>query len=451
MHAAIAVFIREAQQPHRAVTLVGPARVVQHRIQTDTFHRHPALHGQACLLADIAQPVAAQVALGAGFGDQQGPFIALPDFTEDALEGPVVRVAALDGRATQVPLVVRVVVDADDIEVLRLAAQPRPGLAAEHVPGFELRLAGVFRLALRAGAVVAGADVDGRIDLDEARPRLDFADRLDGGDAGAYQLVLELGAPAQAQRVEVAVIAAGPGPEGNLVDRRVEGHRVAFLTDQSRGRGGEAGETLDEARSPDVQIVRQAGMAKVADCLGAAGVRRSELRQEAGPVVVAGPALDQVPAQAVAHRADALALQRGVVLGGPAVMPGSGQQIEPATVATAMGRALEAALKEAVEQAGLVHRLPLVDHAGLSRPVRPGKVPARQPRPRARLPRYACTAPAPGPRPGPCCSTCRCRAGRRRSRPASRPPVAGSACTARRSPAAEWGSRGRPRPRDIRR
>src|SRR5690606_34338891 len=314
MQLAPALGIGETEQAGGAVTLVVPTGVVQHRIQADALHGQAALQRDTHLFADVAQPVAAQIALGAGFRHQQRPPVALMDFGEDALERPVVRVAALDGRATQVPLVVRVVVDADDIEVLRLAAQPRPGLAAEHVPGFELRLAGVFRLALRAGAVVAGADVDGRIDLDEARPRLDFADRLDGGDAGAYQLVLELGAPAQAQRVEVAVIAAGPGPEGNLVDRRVEGHRVAFLTDQSRGRGGEAGETLDEARSPDVQIVRPAVMAKVPDDLGAAGVRRPELRQEAGPVVVAGPALDQVPAQAVAHRADALALQRGAVL-----------------------------------------------------------------------------------------------------------------------------------------
>src|SRR5690606_25901358 len=113
-------------------------------------------------------------------------------------------------------------------------------LAAEHIPGLELRLAGIFRLTLRPGAVVAGADVDGRIDLDEARTRIHLAHGFDGSDAGAYQLMLEFGATALAQRVEVGVIAAGPGPEGNLVDRRVEGHGIAFLTYYSRGRRGEA-------------------------------------------------------------------------------------------------------------------------------------------------------------------------------------------------------------------
>src|SRR5690606_38863451 len=221
-------------------------------------------------------------------GDQQEPLIALTDFTEDALEGQVVRVVALDGATIAViPLVVGIVIDAQYVEVLRRAAQTRPALAAEHVPGLELRLAKSLGLTLRAGAVIGCDDVDGRIDLDEARPWLHVPNRLHGCDGGAHQLMLEFEATTSRHRIEIGLVTAGPGPERDLVERRIEGHRIGFILDQLRHRRCVAGEAFDELRTPDVYIVRPAIVAKVPDHLGALTMGGLQHRQKTRPIVLA--------------------------------------------------------------------------------------------------------------------------------------------------------------------
>jgi len=69
-------------------------------------------------------------------------------------------------------------------------------------------------------------------------------------------------------------------------------------------------------------------------------------------------ALDQVPAQTVAHAVQAVAVQLGVVVGRPAVVPRRGNQIETAAVAAPVVRTLETTKEETLEQTGVVHRLP---------------------------------------------------------------------------------------------
>ena len=74
----------------------------------------------------------------------------------------------------------------------------------------ELRLAKALGVALRAWPVIASNHMNGRIDLNETRPRIDRANRLHRGDSGPHKLVLEFEAAAARHGVEVGLVAAGP-------------------------------------------------------------------------------------------------------------------------------------------------------------------------------------------------------------------------------------------------
>src|SRR3954452_7817946 len=226
--------VGHAKQARGAVALVLPARVLEDRVDADPLDRHAGRERGADLLGDVVEPGRPAAALAPGLGHQDRPAEARVGVGQELRERLVVVVAERDGRAAQVPLVVAVVVDAQDVEVLGPAAQLRLLAAGQHVPGLELRL-----------VVAAAHDVDQRVDLDEAGARVDAADRLDRGDRGADELPLQLAAAAAAQGVEPPPVA-GPGPVGDLVDGRVERHRVGLLTDDARRRGREGGEAVDE-------------------------------------------------------------------------------------------------------------------------------------------------------------------------------------------------------------
>ena len=164
-----------------------------------------------------------------------------------------------DGPAAREPLIVRIVIDADEVEVIGPAAEPGPAPARKHVPGFELGLAMGLGGEQALRPTGAGHDVDHRIDMDDPGARVDRPDRLDSGDRGAHQLMLQLGAAAAGVRVEARDRAAGPCPVRDLVDRAPERRAVGLLPDQSRYRRGEAGEPVDEAaaaRCPDDRASR---------------------------------------------------------------------------------------------------------------------------------------------------------------------------------------------------
>ncbi len=134
---------------------------------------------------------------------------------------------------------------------------------------------------------------------------------------------------------------------------------MGLVLDQLRHRRSITGEALDELRPPDVDVIRPAVMTQVPNHLGTLALGGLQHGQEARPVVLPRLALDQMPAQAVAHGMQTMAVQFGVVVRGPAVMAGRGEQVEPAAVAAAMVRALETTEKETLEYRGVVHRLPL--------------------------------------------------------------------------------------------
>ncbi len=155
------------------------------------------------------------------------------------------------------------------------------------------------------------------------------------------------------------------------------GHQKGTASVASRwcagGGAGEGGEAVDEGGGPDVEVVGPAVVEEVPDDLRAGRRGGGEHRRPAREVEGAGPGLDQVPAQAVAHGAEAEAGELAVVGRGVGVVAGAGDQVEAAAGGQAVGGAFPAAVEEAPEERrrrggrllgedGVEERLPLRDH-----------------------------------------------------------------------------------------
>ena len=113
-----------------------------------------------------------------------------------------------------------------------VAADLRPEAPGDQVGGLELGVVPALGLPARAPRRRIVVDGDERLAMDEAGAGVDVAERVHRGDGGAGELDLELEAAAAGEGVEVGGVAAGPGEEGDLVDRAPEGDGVG------RRRGG---------------------------------------------------------------------------------------------------------------------------------------------------------------------------------------------------------------------
>ena len=109
---------------------------------------------------------------------------------------------------------------------------------------------------------------------------------------------------------------------------------------------GKAGETYDKLTAPDVQVFGLAIMAKVPYDLHAAVIRSFQHGQKTRPVVTACVLFDQMPANAIAYRANSMLPQLSVVFGHIAGVTCGLKKIKPATIRTAVGRAFESSPKK---------------------------------------------------------------------------------------------------------
>src|SRR3954462_11911402 len=324
-----------------AIAVVVPARVVEDWIEADAVDGDSLASGGCHLVGDVAEPAVAMAVLGAGLGDHQRPAVAFPRLAQDLPEGAVERFPPLDGRPIQNPLVVRVVVEADDIEIELVAAELRPKAAGDQVPPLKLGPPVPLGGGPHPGLPGVGLDVDRGIAMEDAGPRVDAPEGVDGRQGRPRELRLELEPAAGGAGVEVADLAAGPGPERDLVDRHVPGDVVRLGGDQPGHGAGVVRETVHEFGAEDVEAVRPAVVAEVPDHLQPAlprGPRQGEQRRE---VVAAARALYSVPAGAVAYGPHPEPAHPRVVLDGEAVMPRRGEQIEPPAVIAPVTGALE--------------------------------------------------------------------------------------------------------------
>src|SRR4051794_4240849 len=111
------------EQAGRAVPLVLPARVVEDRVKTDPLDRHPSLARRRNLMAYYPQPSRTRGALNARLGHEQRLSVALVEGPEQVAEGSILRVINRDRQVAVDPLIVEVVVQPNDVDVLRPAAQ----------------------------------------------------------------------------------------------------------------------------------------------------------------------------------------------------------------------------------------------------------------------------------------------------------------------------------------
>ena len=209
-----------AAVPVAGIIPVGP---VDDGVDADTAQRRAMLHGQRRLGRHLAYPGAAPAAHMAGFRQQQGPPVARLHFEQQLVQRHAARLAQVPPQAqvaAAFPLVAVVIVQADQIQVARRAAQFRRLPAAQHVPGFELRGTPGRRLRGPVRASRRRDDMDQRVALQQARLRTDGADGIAAGDAGAHQLALAFVArvrPVHVQALE-HVHRQSPAGKRNFID-----------------------------------------------------------------------------------------------------------------------------------------------------------------------------------------------------------------------------------------
>src|ERR687886_472127 len=170
---------------------VDPARIIRNGIQADPLDRDASLNRGTDFASNVAQPGSPGLGLRTGLGHKDWPLVASVDLSQNLTERAVQGMAQLNGPTAEEPLVIRIIVDAQDVQILRLAAEPWPQPACQHVP--RLKLGAAIRLGRLpvARMIGAGDDVNDRIHLHDPRLRVHAPDRLDGGDRRTHELLLQ--------------------------------------------------------------------------------------------------------------------------------------------------------------------------------------------------------------------------------------------------------------------
>ena len=89
--------------------------MIDDRIKTKALQWHASAHGVAGLRSYVTIPCCATVTLNSGLGDQQRFAISGKSFNQNSPERLIKRMADVDRRTAVDPLVVEVVIDADNI------------------------------------------------------------------------------------------------------------------------------------------------------------------------------------------------------------------------------------------------------------------------------------------------------------------------------------------------
>src|ERR1043165_1545192 len=226
-------------------------------------------------------------------------------------------VAALRGRQVGIlmnPLVIRIVIDADKIQILGTPTEFRAKSAGDHVPCLKLRLPVTFGRRRILGVIGISGDVNDWFTPEDASIGINFAHGFGSGDRGAHELGLELRSSPLGERVQEPGVAAAPGYERDLVHGGGVDRTACFLEYDFGSRTSEARESIDESRTPNVQAVRPAVVKQVPDDLCFRLARGAQHRQQAGKVVRGRVLLDQVPAHTVTRVADSNLLESLVIL-----------------------------------------------------------------------------------------------------------------------------------------
>lgn len=94
------------------------------RVKANPLERDTGLHGTFCLIRDITVPRPTPLILDAGFCNQNRLAITRVGFGKDPAQRLVAGMTDVDRRPAMDPLVVEIVVDANDIEKPLLTSSP---------------------------------------------------------------------------------------------------------------------------------------------------------------------------------------------------------------------------------------------------------------------------------------------------------------------------------------
>src|SRR5208337_3733635 len=116
------------------------------------------------------------------------------------------------------PLVLRIVIHADDVEILWPATQFGIEPATQQVPGLELGKAVGFGSASFLGMPLMSYHINYRIYQHEAGTGGHGPDGSDGLDDRPHEMSFQFRAPVGDEREHGAFVARGPREKGNFVD-----------------------------------------------------------------------------------------------------------------------------------------------------------------------------------------------------------------------------------------
>ena len=300
---------------------IVPVGTVDHGIDADAAQRGTMLDGQRRLDGHVAYPGAAPAAHVARFGQQQRPLVARLHFQQQLVQGHAARFAQVPPQAqvaAAFPLVAVVIVQADQVQVARRAAQFRRLPAAQHVPRLELRGTPGGRLRNPVRASGRRGHVDQGIALQEARLRADGTDGVATGHGGAHQLPLAFLARIGPVHIQALEHVHGQAPAGkrDFIDGRIHGRATRIRREKLRCRPAIAGKARHEVRREQVELGRPAVVAEGPVDLQAQLLRHGGALFDERKVELA-IALGQAPAYAFAHAADAELAQQQVVFAHP--------------------------------------------------------------------------------------------------------------------------------------
>src|SRR4051812_45258473 len=111
--------------------------------------------------------------------------------------------------------------------------------------------------------------MDERFGVDDTRALVHRSDRIDSGDRGAHQLLLQGRSLVCAKRIHQSPISTCPSEIRDLVHGTIKWHRVALVADQPGSRRRKRGKAVDKTGTENIQSVRPAIMKQVPDDLNA--------------------------------------------------------------------------------------------------------------------------------------------------------------------------------------
>src|SRR5215207_5878334 len=163
-----------AEQPCRAVPLVVPAWIVRYWVQADPFDRNAGLPRLRHFIPDDPEPGRPHIAFDAG------PLVTIVDVGKQLAQWAVIGMVHRHRQISVDPLIMQIVVDADNVDVVRPAPQLRPGAPGEVIERLELRPGVLARRLYVLPLVRAWDDLDCWLGVNNAGSGVYASHALDG-------------------------------------------------------------------------------------------------------------------------------------------------------------------------------------------------------------------------------------------------------------------------------